>query len=115
MKALSSSVIAAVALAFTAAPSASIARIAPRAAIGVAIVDQMNKLKVAELLPGGTGDLMGIRAGDVITHAGGKRITSRAKLTAFTQKLKVGDPVELTVKRKGESLQLTGTAMARRR
>lgn len=58
---------------------------------------------------------MGLRPGDIVTDAGGKRINAIGKLTAFISRLKVGDPVELTVKRKGESLQLKGTAMPRRR
>ena len=103
-----------VALALAAVPAAAAAQKAPSAAIGVAMVTQNNRIEVAEVWPGGTGDLMGIRPGDVITHAGGKRMNSQTKLTAFISSLKIGDPVELTVKRKGESLQLKGTAMARR-
>ncbi len=98
-----------------AVPSTSVAQNTPRAALGVAIQGDNNKMEVAEVWPGGTGDLMGVDAGDVITHAGGKRINSSTKLTAYIRSLKVGDAVELTVKRKGKILQLTGTAMARAR
>ena len=112
MKKVSSLV--AVALAFAAIPSASIAEIPPAVAIGVAFNPQDRAVEVAEVRPGGTGDLMGIHAGDIITHAGGKRINNLVKLKAFIRTLKPGDPVELTVKRKGQSLQLKGTAVARR-
>jgi S1-C subfamily serine protease len=108
-------ILAAAAFALVAVPSASIAQQAPKAALGIAMLtDQTNrKVKVADLRPGGTGHLMGIRAGDVITHAGGKRINSLAKMDAYVSKLKVGDPVELTVTRRGKIMQLKGTAMAR--
>jgi S1-C subfamily serine protease len=102
----------AIALAFAALPSASIAQ-TPAAGIGVAFVYEMNKAKVAEVMPGGTADMMGVRAGDIVTHAGGKRVTSQGRMSAFFRSLKVGDPVTLTVKRKGKSLQLTGKAVAR--
>lgn len=104
-----------VALAFAAVSSASIAQTPSPAAIGVAFQTEKNQLTVMEVLPGGSGDLMGVRPGDVITHAGGRKMTFPSRLTAFIRTLKVGDPVELTVTRKGKSLQLKGTAMARRR
>ena len=104
----------AIALAFAALPTASIAEPAPKAGIGVAFIANNGDMKVAEVWPGGTGDLMGVRAGDVVTHARGKRINSTTKMTAYVSSLKVGDPIELTIKRKGESLQLKGTAMARK-
>jgi putative serine protease PepD len=104
-----------IALAIAALPSTSIAQPGSPAALGVAFISENAKVKVAEILPGGSGDLMGVRPGDVITYAGGNRINSMGKLSAFIRGLKVGDPVELTVKRKGETLQLKGTAMARKR
>lgn len=104
----------AVALALAAVPSASLARNGPTAAIGVAFHFPNNRATVAEVMPGGPGHLMGIRPGDVVTHAGGRRITSQARLAAYIRSLTVGGPVELTVRRGGESLRLTGTAMARR-
>lgn len=113
----------AIALAFAAAPSTTIAQQAGKvsslkspAALGVLFITERNtKVKVAALLPGGAGELMGILPGDVVTHAGETRINSIGKLTAFISKLKVGDPVEITVRRKGQSLKLQGTAMARQR
>jgi putative serine protease PepD len=103
----------AAALALATVPSASNAQDKPTAAIGVAFQSENNRVKVAEVMPGGPGDLMGVRPGDILTHAGGKRINSPAKLSAFMRSLKVGDPVDLTVTRAGKSLKLTGTAMAR--
>jgi S1-C subfamily serine protease len=97
----------------SAAISASIAEVPPAVAIGVAFNPQDNVAKVAEVRPGSMGDRMGIRAGDVITHGNGKRTNNLAKLKAFIRSLKPGDPVELTVKRKGETLQLKGIAAAR--
>ena len=101
------------AIAFAAPLSASLAQDTPKAAIGVAFLAKNNRVKVAEVRPGGPADLMGVRAGDTITHAGGKRIISEGKLSALIRALKVGDAFELTVKRDGKSLHLTGTAVAR--
>ena len=101
----------AVAVAFAVVPSASIAQGAPKAApFGFALIDEDKKVKVAAVKPGGTAALMGMRPGDVITHAGGKRINATYKLSGFIRGLKAGDAVELTVEREKKSLQLTGTA-----
>lgn len=100
-------------LALAAVPPASNAERPRRAALGIAIDIQYNRLRIAEVMPGGSGDRMGVRAGDVITHVGGQRINSDRRLSAYIRGLAVGDPVELTVVRGGETLQLIGTAMAR--
>ncbi|GAA4712412.1 PDZ domain-containing protein [Sphingomonas lutea] len=100
-------------LALATAPALSTAQPSPKAGIGVAFQTQNKKIKVAEVMPGASGALMGIQAGDVITHAGGKPMSSQTRLTAYFSSLKVGDPVVLTVKRKGQSLELKGTAIAR--
>jgi S1-C subfamily serine protease len=106
--------IIAVVVAIAAVPSGAIAQ-KSKAAIGAAFIYKDNRVKVAEVLPGGTGDQMGVLAGDVITHAGGRRINNQLKLTAYVNNLEVGGPVELTVNRAGKSLQLKGKAMARQR
>lgn len=111
MKKISAAIAAS--LAFAAIPSGSIAQPAPAVWLGVAFTPQDRGVKVAEIAPGGPGDRMGVRPGDLITHAGGKRINSLIKLKVFLRTLKPGDPVELTVKRKGETLELKGTADAR--
>lgn len=101
-------------------PSASLAQQPPKAAIGIAMMPfkttsraASSAVKVMEVRPGGTGDQMGILVGDLITHAGGKRVTSDQKLIAYIMSLEVGGPVELTVSRRGKTLQLSGKAMAR--
>lgn len=93
-------------------PSASVAQDARPVTLGVAFQTEKIWVKVAEVRPRGIGDRIGLRPGDVITHAGGKRINSPGKLTTFIRNLKVGDPVELTVRRKGKSVLLSGTATA---
>ena len=75
---------AAIALALSVAPSASLAERPKPAGVGIALETQRNRVKVAEM-PGSTGDLMGVRAGDVITHAGGKRINNQDKFSAFVR------------------------------
>lgn len=103
----------ALALAFAAAPSVAIAG-APAVVLGMAFYSEDSRLNpqvnVALVKPGGIAELMGVRPGDVVTHAGGKRMTSDQKLTGYIRNLKVGDAIELTVKRSGKALQLTGRA-----
>lgn len=111
MKTISATI--AIALALAAVPSASIAQPAPAVTLGVAFLAQNNRVKVAEVRPGGTGDLMGVQAGDIIILAGDQRVNSIAKLTAYLRKLSPGDTVALTVRRGGENLELTGTALER--
>jgi S1-C subfamily serine protease len=103
----------AVALALAAVPAISGAQDGSPAFFGAAGYEVRNRLTVKEVWPGSTADLIGLRAEDVITHGGGKRISSEAKMRAFVGSLRVGDPVELTVRRKGKVLQLKGTAVAR--
>lgn len=103
----------AVALALAAAPAVAVAERPTKAMVGAAFIEENNRVTVAAVLRGGSGDQMGLRPGDVITHAGGQRISSQRRLTAYIRRLSVGDAVELTVKRGRQSLQLTGTAMAR--
>lgn len=103
----------AAAVAFAAIHSPAMAQQSPKAAIGAAMIEEDRQVKIAVVRPGGTGHLMGIRPGDVIVQAGRWRIQSISKLTGYIRTLKVGDSVELTVKRKGENVQLKGTAQAR--
>ena len=99
-------------LASIAYPSASIAQDPRPVTLGVAFQTQKSWVKVAEVRRGGIGDRIGLRPGDVITHAGGRLINSQAKLTTYIRGLNAGGRVELTVRRKGKQVLLTGTAMA---
>ena len=103
----------ALALAVAAVPAAAVAANAPPAGLGILFMGVRNDVTVKGILPGGAAQLMGVQLGDVITNAGGRRITSASSLTHYIQKLKVGDSVQLTVRRKGKKLELSGTAMAR--
>ena len=105
--------IVAAGLALTAAPSGGVAASETPAGLGILFMGVRNDVTVKGLQPGGAAQLMGVKLGDVITDAGGRRVTSASRLTSYIQRLKVGDPVQLTVRRKGKSLQLNGTAQAR--
>ena len=81
-----------VALAFAGVPSASTAQPASPVALDVMFISETGNVRrgtsrviAARILPGGTGELMGLRPGDVITQAGGTRITSVGRLEAFTR------------------------------
>ena len=100
-------------LAFAAASAATAAQNNQKVSFGVAGHAEKNKISVAEVRAGSTAYLMGVRAGDKITHAGGKKVDSTTRMTAFVDGLKVGDPLELTIVRKGQTLQLKGRAIAR--
>jgi S1-C subfamily serine protease len=100
----------ALALVIAVAPSSAEAK-EPKAAMGAAFIEEKRQTAIAEVLPGGTADRMGIRAGDVITHLAGEKLSSFRRLHAYIRKLNVGDKVELTVKRGRESIELTGTAV----
>ena len=99
--------------ALAAFPGPAVAQATPKAGIGVAFQAQNNRVEVADIMPGGTGAAMGVQVGDIVTHIAGQQVKSMTRLTAFFSRLKVGDPVELTVKRKGQSVELKGTAMPR--
>lgn len=103
----------AIALGCAAVPAALAAQDRPPAYFGAAGFEDKHRVTVAEIMPGSTADVIGLRPGDVVTHAGGKRITAEGKMRAWVRSLKVGDPVELTIRRSGDVLQLKGVAMAR--
>ena len=107
-----SSIRIAAALAMAVLPAAAIAQKPIAAAMDVAFQYVNSTVKVAEVRPGGTGDSLGIRPGDVIVKAGGKPITSEGRLMAFIRSMKVGNPITVTVKRQGKEVELSGTAMA---
>lgn len=51
----------------------------------------------------------GLQVSDIVTHANGKEITSKNQLITMIKKSKVGDELELTVYRRGVTMNITVT------
>jgi S1-C subfamily serine protease len=62
---------------------------------------------VARVFGGSPAQAAGLRAGDVITAAGGKPVDSREAFSTFTSTLPAGQPLALTVVREGATRTLT--------
>jgi C-terminal processing protease CtpA/Prc len=65
---------------------------------------------VGEIVPGGTAEAIGLRPGDLIVEANGRKIASSGDMQAWTQSLRPGDRIELNIVRGSEKLTLAGTA-----
>ena len=69
-------------------------------------------LEVAEITPGLSGDLAGVRKGDCVVAFNGQRVYSTEEILAIRRDLYVGDEVAIRVYRDGEYLDLTMTMLA---
>jgi putative serine protease PepD len=78
---------------------------AEHAFLGIGLEDAPNSAgaRVAQVRPGTPADDAGLRANDVITRAGGKRITSADELRAAINAQQPGDTISLTYRRNGKS------------
>jgi hypothetical protein len=81
--------------------------------LGIAIEADPQGPRVSAVVPAGTAAAAGVRPGDVLLQFGGKPITGPQSANEYVQGLKVGDPVSITVKRDGRTIELTGKALAR--
>jgi S1-C subfamily serine protease len=101
-------------LSLAVAPAAAVAQEAPPAvAFGAAFAPGDGGVEVPEVIEGLTASLMGVKAGDVIMEAGGKETPDPDALIGYVKSLKPGDTTTLTVKRGGQTLQLSGKATPR--
>ncbi len=64
---------------------------------------------VVSVVPGGPADQAGIRPGDIITQADGRRVETAAQLVEILRSKRPGDKLELRVWRRGQELSLTVT------
>jgi len=62
---------------------------------------------VEEVSPGGPADQAGIKAGDIITHADGKELSTGTELVNYVGRQPVGASIVFTVFRSGQTLELT--------
>ena len=76
---------------------------------------QKHSIFVADVLPASPAEQMGLRAGDRIIGVNGEMLATSAPYDEAYKKGRPGDPVEMTVKRPGESkaLELHGIFRAR--
>jgi membrane-associated protease RseP (regulator of RpoE activity) len=72
-----------------------------------------NGLPVAEVLPGGTADTIGMQVGDLIKSVDGTPVKQVEDVVALINKAKVGDPVEVGVTRgpKSDAVTLKGVLL----
>ena len=94
-------------------------KIQPQPVLGISIAlvpttlpDGNTGLEVAEITPGLSGDLAGVRKGDCVVAFNGQRVYSTEEILAIRRDLYVGDEVAIRVYRDGEYLDLTMTMMA---
>ncbi|HEX8191706.1 MAG TPA: alpha/beta hydrolase [Allosphingosinicella sp.] len=107
--------LSALALAFTAAP-ADAQTLPRRAGLGVSLGPLEGGapgVSVRAVLPGQTGEALGLREGDVILRAGAAPVAAVPDVVAYAGRLATGAPVELTVRRAGREMRLRGRARAR--
>ena len=102
---------AAVAHAQQAQPPAPTAQ--PQVGLGIAIDEDPQGPKVGAVVPGGTAAAIGVRPGDILLQFGGRPVSGPQSASEYVQGLQVGDPVSITVRRDGRTVELTGRALAR--
>jgi putative serine protease PepD len=71
--------------------------------LGVSTQDSSGGAQVASVAGGSPAATAGLRTGDVITAVGGQAVTSSAALSSLVDSHKVGDGIQLSVKRGGGS------------
>jgi len=84
-------------------------RVNPRSlapTIGVRTEETEDGLAVRRLYRGATAEAAGIKAGDIITEFNGEEITSSADFDDLLKECKLGDKVDITVKRDDEEVEL---------
>lgn len=68
---------------------------------------------VSAVLPGGSGEKMGVKANDRVVALNGAAIASTAELIAAGQKIDGGTPLTLSIVRNGKAITLKGRAITR--
>lgn len=90
----------------------------PKPYLGVSVVDVDASAQIYGLPMGAAiqsiaenspAEEAGLRVSDIITHANGQELSSKNQLITLIKKSKVGDQVQLTVYRRGVTLEITVT------
>jgi serine protease Do len=87
----------------------------PTIGIGVISVDQTNADQygwpvgayVKEITKGGAAEKAGVKTGDIITAVDGTAVTSSEDVSAIKNSHKVGDSIELTIYRNGDTIKVS--------
>lgn len=78
--------------------------------LGVAVRHEKDGTKVVAVSPGSPAERAGVKVGDVITAISARSMTFHGATPAEDlERLRVGEPVELTVQRNGKTLHLKAT------
>jgi hypothetical protein len=94
-------------------PPPATATAQPQVGLGLAVEEDPQGPKVGAVLPGGTAAAIGVRPGDILLRYGARPVTGPQTASEYVQSLRVGDPVSITVRREGRTIELTGRALAR--
>lgn len=77
--------------------------------LGVSGSDRERKVILSQIIAGSPAQQAGLKAGDVVTHLGGKPVTTYQAMIAQIGQKKAGDKIALKVKRKGKSIAVPVT------
>ncbi|SRR6266487_1757523 len=77
--------------------------------LGVQVSNGEGGAIVAEVVPGGPADKAGLRKGDLVTKIGNKTISDSKALVSVVRAGKVGDTLQITIRRDGNEQQVTAT------
>ena len=107
---------AALGLALSVATPSAAASLQRKASLGLQVAPAPNGSPgaiAAEVFPGGTADALGLHNGDLVVVAGNHPVARPADVVAYAATLRSGDRTELTVRRAGKDIRLTGKAKPR--
>jgi len=92
----------------TTRPSRSMPRAGLRAYLGTIpdYTSQVEGLRLSGVVEGGPADEAGLRTGDVVVRVGPRAVENIYDYTFALEALEVGEEVEMTVERDGETLRL---------
>jgi pimeloyl-ACP methyl ester carboxylesterase len=110
------SLLAAAALAFVSFDPASAAGLQRKASLGVRLAPAPEGTAgaiAAEVFKGGTADALGLHDGDLIVTAGGSPVARVGDVVAYAASLRAGERAQLTVRRAGKDVRLSGKAKPR--
>lgn len=87
-----------------------VTRLAPKqACLGVMLQPASEGLKVMGVMPGGGADKAGMKVGDLIVKAENQRIVDQSDLLELVAKRKVGETIQVEIRRDGKYQTLTVT------
>ncbi|HWH22084.1 MAG TPA: PDZ domain-containing protein [Allosphingosinicella sp.] len=101
-------------LLLAAVPAQAAAQAAPRpASFGIQYNPHAEGIEIGEMLPDRTAAAVGMKVGDIIIEAGGKSLADQSVLGTYLGALKEGDVATFKVKRAGQTIELSGKAVAK--